>query len=226
MTERDVNSNPDFEPFEDTLDTETAETTGTPEAGQAPGASEAAQEGDAPKADEAAEAPQAAPSAEAERPAGDRALEDEIAKLRHERDEYYNKLLRATADYRNSQRRLEAEKDQAVQYANSALIKELLPVIDNFERGLAVDPEKTDVPSLLQGMQMVHDELMRVLKKQNVEEVAPQPGDAFDPELHNALMQQPSEEYKVPTVLQLLQKGYTHHGRTLRPAGVVVSRSE
>ena len=196
MTERDMNQNPDFEPFEDTLDTEAAETAGTPE------------------------------QPDDRQPAGDLSADDEITKLRQERDEYYQKLLRATVDYRNSQRRLETEKQQAVQYANSALIKDLLPVIDNFERGLSVDPEKTDVPSLLEGMQMVHDELLRVLKRANVEEVAPQPGDAFNPELHNALMQQPTDEYHVATVTQLLQKGYTHHGRTLRPAGVAVSRTE
>lgn len=195
MTERDVNPNPDFEPFEDTLDTEVAENAGTPE-------------------------PAAQPAA------GDLSADDEITKLRQERDDYYQKLLRATADYRNSQRRLELDKQQAVQYANSALIRDLLPVIDNFERALAVDPEKADVPSLLAGMQMVHDELLRVLKRASVEEIAPQPGDPFDPELHNALMQQPTDEYDVPTVTQLLQKGYTHHDRTLRPAGVAVSRTE
>ena len=151
---------------------------------------------------------------------------DEVTKLRAERDEYYQKLLRATADYRNSQRRLEQDKQQAVQYANSTLIKALLPVIDNFERALAVDPEKTDVPKLLQGMQMVHDELLSVLSKNDVEQVAPQAGEAFNPELHQALMQQPDEQYAEPTVTLLLQKGYTHHGRMLRPAGVAVSKTE
>lgn len=154
------------------------------------------------------------------------APEDELAKLKAERDEYYEKLLRATADYRNSQRRLEQDKQLAVQYANSALIKALLPVIDTFERALAVDPQTTDVPKLLQGMQMVHDELMAVLKKHDVELVAPKPGDPFDPELHHALMQQPSDQYDVPTVTMLLQTGYTHHGRVLRPAGVAVSKTE
>ncbi len=165
------------------------------------------------------------PSAE-EQPAAAQVPADEITKLRAERDEYYQKLLRATADYRNSQRRLEQDKQQAVQYANSALIKALLPVIDNFERALSIDPEKTDVPKLLEGMQMVHDELLAVLKKHDVEPVAPQPGDAFDPELHHALMHQPDDQYERPTVTMLLQKGYTHLGRVLRPAGVAVSKTE
>ncbi len=151
---------------------------------------------------------------------------DDVGKLRHERDEYYKKLLRATADYRNSQRRLEQDKQQAVQYANSSLIKALLPVIDNFERALTVDPKTTDVTRILQGMQIVHDELLNVLKRQSVEAIAPQAGDPFNPELHQAMMQQGSKQYQEPTVTTLLQKGYTHLDRVLRPAGVAVSKTE
>lgn len=151
---------------------------------------------------------------------------DDVEKLRHERDEYYKKLLRATADYRNSQRRLEQDKQQAVQYANSSLIKALLPVIDNFERALTVDPKTTDVTRILQGMQIVHDELLNVLKRQSVEAIAPQAGDPFNPELHQAMMQQGSKQYQEPTVTTLLQKGYTHLDRVLRPAGVAVSKTE
>ena len=223
MSEREVRNDTDFEPFEDTLDTDPAETAGTPESveGGAPSDQQQPEAGSQPQP----QAAQGSQSAQADAGSG-LSLEDQIAALRQERDEYYQKLLRATADYRNSQRRLEQDKQLAVQFANSSLIKELLPVIDNFERALSVDPTKTEVPTLLQGMQMVHDELLRVLKRHHVEEVAPKPGDPFDPELHHALMQQPSEQYEVPTVMQLLQKGYTHHGRTLRPAGVAVSRTE
>ncbi|MCC6422035.1 MAG: nucleotide exchange factor GrpE [Phycisphaerales bacterium] len=148
----------------------------------------------------------------------------ELRKLREERDSLFERLARATADYRNSQRRLEQDKEQAVQYANSSLIKSLLPVIDNFERALAVDPAKIDATSILKGMQIIHDQWMDVLKSQDVEEVAPNPGTPFDPTHHEALMQQPSDKYADPTVTQLLQKGYMLHGRTLRPAGVAVSR--
>lgn len=148
----------------------------------------------------------------------------ELRKLREERDSLFDRLARATADYRNSQRRLEQDKEQAVQYANSLLIKSLLPVIDNLERALAVDPAKTDAAAILKGMQIVHDQWMDVLKGQAVEEIAPNPGTPFDPTRHEALMQQPSDKYAEPTVVQLLQKGYMLHGRTLRPAGVAVSR--
>ncbi|HEY2586784.1 MAG TPA: nucleotide exchange factor GrpE [Tepidisphaeraceae bacterium] len=150
--------------------------------------------------------------------------EDELQKLRAERDSLYDRLTRTTADFRNTQKRLEQEMDQRVQYANSSLIKSLLPVIDNFERALAVDPSKADAASILKGMQIVHDQWMNVLGQQQVQEIAPQPGTPFDPNLHQAIMQQDSV-YPVPTVVQLLQKGYALHGRTLRPAQVAVSKS-
>jgi molecular chaperone GrpE len=150
--------------------------------------------------------------------------DDELQSLRAERDSLFDRLARTTADFRNTQKRLEQEMDQRVQYANSSLIKSLLPVIDNFERALAVDPSKADAASILKGMQIVHDQWMNVLGQQQVQEIAPAPGTPFDPNLHQALMQQDAV-YPVPTVVQLLQKGYALHGRTLRPAQVAVSKS-
>jgi molecular chaperone GrpE len=155
--------------------------------------------------------------------AGAPAAGGEVAALRAERDALFERLARATADFKNAQRRLEADADQRAQYANSQLIKGILPVIDNFERALAVDPAKADPASILKGMQIVHDQLMKVLRDQKVEEIAPQPGERFDPTRHEALMQQDGD-YPEPSVTQLLQKGYALHGRTLRPAGVAVSR--
>jgi molecular chaperone GrpE len=150
---------------------------------------------------------------------------NEILKLQAERDDLFERLARLTAEFKNSQRRLQLDKDQAVQYANGGLIKSLLPVIDNFERALAVDPAKADSASILKGMQIVHDQWLNVLKQQQVQEIAPEPGTPFDPELHEALMQQPSDKYKEPTVVQLLSKGYSLHDRTLRPAQVAVSKT-
>ncbi|HEX3358490.1 MAG TPA: nucleotide exchange factor GrpE [Tepidisphaeraceae bacterium] len=156
-------------------------------------------------------------------PVGDSS--NEIIALRTERDQLYQRLARAQADFQNSRRRLEADKEQALQYANSTVIKSLLPVIDNFERALAVDAAKTDAASIQKGLQLVHDQMMSVLKSQNVEEIAPAAGTPFDPNQHQALMQQPSDKYTEPTVTQLLQKGYALHGRTLRPAQVAVSKT-
>lgn len=150
---------------------------------------------------------------------------NDVLKLQAERNDLFNKLARAQAEFQNSRRRLEADKEQAVQFANSSLIKSLLPVIDNFERALSVDPNKADVPTLLKGMQIVHDQWLAELAKQTVQPIAPKPGEPFDPNTMQALMQQPSD---LPEnhVTQLLQKGYALHGRTLRPAQVAVSRGK
>lgn len=149
---------------------------------------------------------------------------NEVIKLRTERDQLFERLARATAEFKNSQKRMETEFDQRMQYANSSLIRSLLPVIDNFERALAQDGSKADTATILKGMQIVHDQLMSVLRQQKVEEIAPKVGEPFDPTRHEALMQQPSDQYEEPAVTQLLQKGYQLGGRTIRPAQVAVSK--
>jgi molecular chaperone GrpE len=149
---------------------------------------------------------------------------NDFARVKAERDMLFEKLARAQADYQNSRKRLEADAEQRLQYANAGLIKSLLPVIDNFERALAQDPSKTDSASLLKGMQIVHDQWLNVLKQQLVQEIAPQPGEPFDPNQHEALMQQPTNDLPEGSVVQTLQKGYALRDRTLRPAQVSVAK--
>jgi molecular chaperone GrpE len=159
------------------------------------------------------------PQFDADRPTAD------LDPLQQERDSLFERLARTTAEFQNARRRLESDKEQAVAFANSSLIKSLLPVIDNFERALAVDPDKADAATILKGMQIVHDQWMTVLKSQFVETIAPEPGTPYDPATMEALIQQPSEQYPPNTVTQLLQNGYALHGRTLRPAQVAVSKA-
>jgi molecular chaperone GrpE len=145
-------------------------------------------------------------------------------KVKAERDALFERLARAQADFQNSRKRLETESDQRLQYANSQLIKNLLPTIDNLERAMAVDVAKTDAASIVKGLQVLVDQLMKVLAVQQVEVIAPEVGSPFDPTRHEALMQQDSE-YPPNTVTQLLQKGYALRDRTLRPAQVAVSKA-
>jgi molecular chaperone GrpE len=149
---------------------------------------------------------------------------NELIQLRTERDQLYERLARATAEFKNTQRRLEAEFEQRAQYANTSLLKSLLPPIDSFERALAQDPAKIDAATLLKGLQITHDQMMNVLKQQRVEQIAPKAGDPFNPTLHEAVMQQPSDAYPEPAVTMLFEKGYALQGRTLRPAKVAVSK--
>ncbi|MDP9172738.1 MAG: nucleotide exchange factor GrpE [Planctomycetota bacterium] len=153
-------------------------------------------------------------------------LQAERDALQAERDNLFQRLARAQAEFQNSRRRLEADKEQAVAYANSSLIKSLLPVIDNFERALSVKPEKADATTILKGMQIVHDQWMTVLKSQFVETLSPAVGTAYDPNTMEALMQQSTDKFPPNTVTQLLQNGYALHGRTLRPAQVAVSKGD
>ena len=143
---------------------------------------------------------------------------DEHQRVKDERD----KLMYAVAESQNMRKRLETEKEQAVQFANQSLIRALIPVIDNFERALAVDPAKVDAATVLKGLQLVHDQLMKELEKQNVEVIDPKPGAPFDPTRHEALMEQPNPNLKPGTVAQALTKGYALKGRTLRPASVMI----
>jgi molecular chaperone GrpE len=162
-----------------------------------------------------------------QQPAGGAGAGD-ASKLQAERDDLFERLARATADFKNSQRRMQQEFDQRLAYANQSLIKQLLPVIDNFERALAVDPSRASAESVLKGLQLVHDQWLDVLKKENVNEIVPRAGDAFDPARHEALMQQDAPQFagKGPTVVQTLQKGYSLSDRVLRPAQVAVSRQQ
>jgi molecular chaperone GrpE len=153
-------------------------------------------------------------------------LRQERDALLQERDSLFDRLARTTADFQNARRRLEADKDQAVAFANSVLIKSLLPVIDNFERALTSGEKATDAATLLKGMQIVHDQWMTVLNSQFVESIMPQPGTPFDPATMEALIHQPGGDFPPNSVTQLLQRGYALHGRTLRPAQVAVSKAE
>lgn len=149
----------------------------------------------------------------------------ELERLRLEKQQLFERLARAQADFANSRRRLEADQEQALQYANQGLIKALLPLMDNLERAVSVDAAKADAASILQGVQVVRDQFEAVLKQQRVEMIAPKPGDAFDPSKHEALLQQPSE-HPEGSVSMLLNKGYAMLGRTLRPAQVAVAKGQ
>src|SRR5438477_735820 len=105
----------------------------------------------------------------------DEILTGDMRKLQQERDNLFEQLARTQADFRNAQKRLESDKQQAIQYANSKLISSILPVIDNFERALAADPAKSDLSTLLKGLQITYDQLMTQLRQQNVEPIAPEP---------------------------------------------------
>ena len=143
--------------------------------------------------------------------------------LQTERDELIARLQRVTADYQNSQKRMQRDLEQAREYANEDLMKAFLGVLDDMERALdagrAVHPG--DDP-LVTGMQLVHDNALTTLEKFGLARIEAI-GKPFDPQWHTALMQQSTADHPAQTVVTEVQKGYRFKGRTLRPSGVVVA---
>lgn len=141
-------------------------------------------------------------------------------------DENWERLLRTTADFDNFKKRAAREKQEAIKFANEALIQKVIPVLDNFEMALAVAPSSSTegLKSLQEGVAMIHSQLRNVLAESGLEEVNAT-GQAFDPNLHEAVSQQESNEVADGQVLQQLRKGYKLRERLLRPATVIVAKA-
>ena len=146
--------------------------------------------------------------------------EDPMAELQRERDEYLALAQRAQADFENYRKRAAKEAAAAGERAKGNLVRELLPVVDNLERALESAEESEQ--HLAEGVRLVHSELVAVLQRNGVEPFDPR-GEAFDPEVHEALSTRPDEESDSGVVLDVVEKGYKLNGTVLRPARVVVS---
>ncbi|WP_081986944.1 nucleotide exchange factor GrpE [Planococcus sp. CAU13] len=148
--------------------------------------------------------------------------EDEVAKLKEELEKEQNKYLRLLADFDNFKRRNQKDKEIQAKFRSQSLLTDLLPVLDNFERALAVEAKSEEAEALLKGVEMVQKSLLEAVKREGLEEVKAV-GEHFDPNFHQAVMQEKDEQAEPGTVLQELQKGYTLKGRVLRPAMVKVN---
>ncbi|OZS78872.1 nucleotide exchange factor GrpE [Tetzosporium hominis] len=146
----------------------------------------------------------------------------EIEELQAKLDEQENSYLRLRADFDNYRRRVQRDTEAASKFRAQSLVTELLPVLDNFERALESKPQSEDAKTLLTGVEMVYRTLKQALSNEGVEEIVPT-GEAFDPNFHQAVMKEPSEEFESGIVIQTLQKGYQLKDRVIRPAMVKVS---
>ena len=150
----------------------------------------------------------------------------EEMKVRAEKaDEHWDRLVRATADFDNFKKRAAREKQDAIRYANEGLLEKLVPVLDNFDAALsaAQNSSAESAQSLQTGVAMIFQQLKKVLTDSGLEEVDAT-GQAFDPNLHEAVSQQESKDVPEGNVLQQLRKGYKLRERLLRPATVVVAK--
>ena len=134
--------------------------------------------------------------------------------------ELEDRVKRQMAEFENFRKRTEKEKSTMFDMGARSVIEKLLPVVDNFERGLASITEEQRGP-VYDGMNMIYKQLMDELDKMDVKPIEAL-GQPFDPNLHNAVMQVESEEFETGVVAQELQKGYTHHGNVVRHSMVSV----
>jgi len=133
------------------------------------------------------------------------------------------RLQRVSADYLNYQKRVQREMAEAENFANAALMKELLGVLDDMERALEAGAESHGADdALLAGMRLVYEKALEVLGRYGLRPIEAT-GRPFDPAYHEAIMQEPSDCHETMTVLRELQRGYELRGRVIRPARVVVS---
>lgn len=146
-----------------------------------------------------------------------------IEQLEKEKEELNNKYLRTQADLQNFRARVSREKEQILTFQSQRVIESLLPVMDNFERALtAGKSENSTLESMVEGIEMVFRQIEGVFEQEGVQ-VIPATGQPFDPNVHQAVMQEESDEYESGIVMEEFQKGYQLKGRVIRPSMVKVS---
>ena len=148
-------------------------------------------------------------------------LEDARAKA----DEHWEMVIRARAESDNLKKRHARELENAHKYAIDKFVNELLPVRDSMELGISAGNEEgADLAKIIEGSELTLKLLTDVMNKFGIQEINPQ-GELFNPEFHQAMAMQPSDEVEPNTVIAVIQKGYTLNGRLVRPAMVMVSQA-
>lgn len=141
--------------------------------------------------------------------------------LKEKIEELEDRVKRQMAEFDNFRKRTDKEKAAMFETGAKSVIEKMLPVVDNFERGLAAIPEDEKGKPFAEGMEMIYKQLISELEKMEVKPI-PAVGEEFNPELHNAVMQVESDEYESGVVAQELQKGYTYRDSVVRHSMVAV----
>ncbi|MDP2938129.1 MAG: nucleotide exchange factor GrpE [Candidatus Omnitrophota bacterium] len=153
--------------------------------------------------------------------------ESEFLQLKEEADKakvYWDRLLRLQADFDNTRKRMDREKQDFVKFANEGIILELLNILDDLERTLELAESKhQDLPAFLKGVEMILSHLYEMLKEYGIKPIEAE-GKLFDPNYHEALMQAENKDVPEHTILEELQKGYLLNDRVIRTAKVKVSK--
>lgn len=149
-------------------------------------------------------------------------VEDKAAALEAELKEKSDRILRLQADFENFRRRTAKEKEELAAVITQNILGDLLPLLDNFERAMAV--EQTDGEAFQKGVEMIFTQLREVLNKHGLQSIEAE-GQTFDPNFHQAVMRVEDSDAPDGTITQVLQKGYQAKGRVIRPAMVQVAGS-
>ena len=153
--------------------------------------------------------------------------EEQLAQLKSQAAkaaQYYEQLLRTTADMENFKKRAARERTDAIKYANESLLEKFIPVLDNFEAALAAsNAPNITMASIQSGVSMIQTQLKSAMSESGLEEINAT-GLPFDPNLHEALSQQETTEVPEGQVVQQVRKGYKLRERLLRPAAVIVAK--
>ena len=149
----------------------------------------------------------------------------ELDSLRAERDDYKDRWMRALADAENSRKRADRDRREAEQYGGSRLSRDMLPVYDNLKRALeaATEEQRAAFGPLIEGVELTMRELLNIFSKHGITRISPAVGDAFDPQLHQAMFEAPVPGTKAGDIIQVSTEGFMLHDRLLRPAQVGVS---
>jgi len=151
------------------------------------------------------------------------ALRSELETERGKAAEYLSQWQRTAADFSNFKRRNEQERSEMAKLFNASLVSQLLPVLDNFERALGLIPTDLATHAWVEGITLTEKQLRAALEKEGLSTIQAQ-GQKFDPNLHEAVANEQSDEHEDDTVIEEFQKGYKLHDRVIRPSMVKVSR--
>jgi molecular chaperone GrpE len=147
----------------------------------------------------------------------------DLARALAERNDYLDHLQRLQAEFDNYRKRVRRDQEHLRLSAAETVVESLLPVVDNLRRAVEATREHGG-EQLAHGVALVQEQLVNTLAGHGLTEIAVEPGVAFDPEVHEAVMTQPSDDHDEGSVVQVMERGYLLHGRLLRPAKVIVAR--
>lgn len=150
-------------------------------------------------------------------------IEEQLAAAQAEAEDYKDRWLRLQAEFANARKRMDKQRVQAYQNATAELAEKILPAIDDFERAFANVPQQIAEDGWFEGIELVQKKMVGILERFNVTPIEAL-GEPFDPNLHEAITAQPSDEHESGTVIQELQKGYMVGERVIRPSLVIVAQ--